>query len=68
MPSSILCVLVFDVVYTGMLVFDPQVVFCGMMSSSGLWGSICDKYGRKTVSVPQPVSYTHLTLPTIRCV
>lgn len=24
------------------------VVFCGMMSSSGLWGSICDKYGRKT--------------------
>ncbi|XP_070204759.1 synaptic vesicle 2-related protein-like isoform X2 [Littorina saxatilis] len=24
------------------------VVFFGMMSSSGLWGSICDKYGRKT--------------------
>ncbi|XP_076434942.1 synaptic vesicle 2-related protein-like [Babylonia areolata] len=24
------------------------VVFLGMMSSSGLWGSICDKYGRKT--------------------
>lgn len=24
------------------------VVFCGMMSSSGIWGSICDKYGRKT--------------------
>lgn len=23
------------------------VVFCGMMASSGLWGSICDKYGRK---------------------
>nr|KAG5696862.1 hypothetical protein BaRGS_035272 [Batillaria attramentaria] len=24
------------------------VVFAGMMSSSGIWGSICDKYGRKT--------------------
>lgn len=23
------------------------VVFCGMMASAGLWGSICDKYGRK---------------------
>ncbi|XP_055958029.1 synaptic vesicle 2-related protein isoform X1 [Patella vulgata] len=23
------------------------VVFCGMMLSSSLWGSICDKYGRK---------------------
>ena len=32
---------------------DLQVVFCGMMSSSGLWGSICDKYGRKTVSVTE---------------
>ena len=60
MPSSILCVLVFDVVYTGMLVFDPQVVFCGMMSSSGLWGSICDKYGRKTVSVPQLSEHLYL--------
>ncbi|BFZ04649.1 hypothetical protein BsWGS_07688 [Bradybaena similaris] len=24
------------------------VVFCGMMCSSSIWGSICDKYGRKT--------------------
>ncbi|KAK3603262.1 hypothetical protein CHS0354_007593 [Potamilus streckersoni] len=24
------------------------VVFCGMMCSSGLWGSFCDKYGRKS--------------------
>ncbi|KAI8783265.1 synaptic vesicle 2-related protein [Biomphalaria glabrata] len=24
------------------------VVFCGMMCSSSVWGSICDKYGRKT--------------------
>ncbi|XP_014674862.1 PREDICTED: synaptic vesicle 2-related protein-like [Priapulus caudatus] len=23
------------------------VVFCGMMASSGFWGYICDKYGRK---------------------
>ena len=38
--------------FTFVLCFcDLQVVFCGMMSSSGLWGSICDKYGRKTVSV-----------------
>ncbi|GFN92729.1 synaptic vesicle 2-related protein [Plakobranchus ocellatus] len=28
--------------------FITTVVFCGMMFSSSIWGSICDKYGRKT--------------------
>ncbi|XP_059155982.1 synaptic vesicle 2-related protein-like [Physella acuta] len=28
--------------------FITTVVFCGMMCSSSFWGSICDKYGRKT--------------------
>ena len=26
------------------------VVFIGMFTSSTLWGKICDKYGRRTVS------------------
>ncbi|GFS17466.1 synaptic vesicle 2-related protein [Elysia marginata] len=28
--------------------FITTIVFCGMMFSSSIWGSICDKYGRKT--------------------
>ena len=28
-----------------------QMVFAGMMFSSSIWGSICDKYGRKSVSI-----------------
>ena len=37
----------------GLLLIPPpsfysiQVVFAGMMVSSGIWGKICDKYGRK---------------------
>ncbi|GAB1602604.1 synaptic vesicle 2-related protein-like, partial [Argonauta hians] len=27
------------------------MVFCGMMASSSLWGSFCDKYGRKTALI-----------------
>ena len=37
------------------LMFDGdylfQMVFAGMMFSSSIWGSICDKYGRKSVSI-----------------
>ncbi|XP_074642627.1 synaptic vesicle 2-related protein-like isoform X2 [Tubulanus polymorphus] len=27
--------------------FTTTIVFCGMMLSSSIWGSICDKYGRR---------------------
>ncbi|WAR02689.1 SVOP-like protein [Mya arenaria] len=28
--------------------FITTIVFCGMMCSSGIWGVICDKYGRRS--------------------
>ena len=40
---SVNCILVF--------LYWFQMVFAGMMCSSSIWGSICDKYGRKFVSI-----------------
>ena len=52
--TAIICVILNEEALSHLLLFCLssffQVVFAGMMVSSSLWGTVCDKYGRKAVS------------------
>ena len=53
------------VTITMKLMFVLQIVFGGMMLSSGFWGKICDKYGRKTVSYYSPLNALYFVFSVV---
>ncbi|KAJ8313044.1 hypothetical protein KUTeg_010417 [Tegillarca granosa] len=42
------CLITYYKLYPCEFLISQPVVFAGMMFSSGFWGSVCDKYGRRT--------------------